>query len=67
MNVWQETNFDFILEPISCGQSWRFLMDPWEENMVAGLRQQIKDLKAENEKLKQELKKLSSKNSQVAA
>lgn len=42
-------------------------MDPWEENMVAGLRQQIKDLKAENEKLKQELKKLSSKNSQVAA
>lgn len=42
-------------------------MDPWEENMVASLRQQIKDLKAENESLKQELKKLSSKKSQVAA
>jgi cell division protein FtsL len=41
-------------------------MDPWEENMVAGLRQQIKDLKAENEELKQELKKLSS-HSKVAA
>jgi cell division protein FtsL len=36
-------------------------MDPWEENMVAVLRQQIRDLKAENEKLKQELKELSSK------
>jgi hypothetical protein len=33
-------------------------MDPWEETMVAGLRQQIKDLKAENERLKEELKKL---------
>jgi cell division protein FtsL len=41
-------------------------MDPWQENVVASLRQQIKDLKAENEKLKQELKKLSS-NSKVAA
>ena len=33
-------------------------MDPWEQNLVAGLRQQIKDLKAENERLKQELKLL---------
>ena len=33
-------------------------MDPWEQTLVAGLRQQIKDLKAENEQLKQEVKKL---------
>jgi hypothetical protein len=41
-------------------------MDPWEENMVARLRQQIKDLKAENERLKEELKKVSL-NSKGAA
>ncbi len=41
-------------------------MDPWEENLVAGLRQQVKDLKAENEQLKAELKELK-KASKVAA
>ena len=42
----------------SLADSRRGFMDPWEENMVTGLRQQIKDLKAENEKLKQESKLL---------
>jgi hypothetical protein len=35
-------------------------MDPWEVTMVEGLRQQVKDLKAENESLKQEVKILAS-------
>ncbi len=39
-------------------------MDPWEQTLVAGLRQQIKDLKAENERLKQELKLLKEINKQ---
>ncbi len=41
-------------------------MDPWEQNLVAGLRQQIKDLKAENERLKQELKLLQEIGKQKA-
>jgi cell division protein FtsB len=41
-------------------------MDPWEQEMVAALRQQVKDLKAENEQLKAELKELK-KASTVAA
>ena len=41
-------------------------MDPWEQDMAEGLRQQIKDLKAENEQLKAELKELKASSTLAA-
>jgi hypothetical protein len=42
-------------------------MDPWEETMVAGLRQEIKNLKEENLRVKEQIKALRALNEELTA
>jgi cell division protein FtsB len=41
-------------------------MDPWEVNMVQGLRQTIQQLKEENQKLKEEIHSLRVLNAELS-